>query len=204
MAQRLHYHPLSPYARKAYAAALFREERFEPIQVQLGVGALSRPEFLALSPMGKMPVLETDTGPIIESTSIIEYWEERGPRRLLPAGSERLARHYDRLGDLYLIAPMASLWWEPESDAGKAAPDIVARAWQLFARALADGRPFVAGLAFTLGDLGASIANDYLARLGLSPPEVLRRHTARCFEIPAMSAALEEALPFIEKLLPRR
>ena len=55
------------------------------------------------------PLRTVPLRPVIESTSIIELWEERGPRVLLPEGKERIARHYDRLGDHYLIAPVASL-----------------------------------------------------------------------------------------------
>lgn len=199
---RLHYHPLSPYSRKAYVAGLHREECFERKIIELGTGALRRPEFLAISPFGKMPVLETAAGPIIESTSIIEHWEERGPCKLLPAGSERVARHFDRLGDLYLIDPVAALWWEAESDAGKKAADTARKVWRLFEAQLAE-RPFVAGEAFSLGDLGASIATDYFVRLGVEPPAAIRSWCERCMAVPAMKQSLEEALPFVEKLHPR-
>jgi glutathione S-transferase len=41
--------------------------------------------YLARSPFGKMPVLETDDdGVIFESTSIVEYLEVRRGRRLIP------------------------------------------------------------------------------------------------------------------------
>src|SRR5262245_47836403 len=108
---RLHYHPLSPYSRKAYVAGLHRGEPFERVVIELGVEALSTPEYLAISPFGKMPTLETATGPIIESTSIIEYWEGRAVPKLIPADAAQTARHFDRLGDLYLIAPVAKMWW---------------------------------------------------------------------------------------------
>lgn len=198
---RLHYHPLSPYSRKAYAAGLMRGERFEKAVIQLGTGALERPEFRAISPFGRMPVLETPEGPIIESTSIIEYWEEKGPRKLLPKGEERAARHFDRLGDLYLIDPVAKLWWEGESQAGRQAPETARTAWVLFDKQLA-GRSFVAGEAFSMGDLGAAIATDYFIRLGVEPPSSIRRWCERCFALSEMKLALEEALPFVQKLNP--
>ncbi|MBI2894500.1 MAG: glutathione S-transferase family protein [Deltaproteobacteria bacterium] len=198
---RLHYHPLSPYSRKAYVAGLMRGEPFERAVIELGSGALQRPEFLAISPFGKMPVLETAEGPIIESTSIIEHWEDRGPRKLLPAGRELTARHFDRVGDLYLVDPVAALWWEAEGETAKNAPQTARRAWRLFEKQLS-GRPFVAGDAFSLGDLGASIATDYFVRLGVEAPAAIRGWCERCFAVPEMKRALEEALPFVERLHP--
>jgi glutathione S-transferase len=200
--ERLHYHPLSPYSRKAYVAGLVRGEQFERAVIELGTGALERPEFLAISPFGKMPVLETAEGPIIESTSIIEHWEERGPRKLIPPGHERVVRHFDRIGDLYLVDPVSVLWWEPESAPAKKAPDTARRAWRLFENRLA-GRAFVAGDTFSLGDLGASIATDYFVRLGVEPSAAIRGWCERCMAVPEMKRALEEALPYVERLHPR-
>jgi Glutathione S-transferase len=41
------------------------------------------PEFLARSPMGKVPVLETEEGFLTETTAIFEYLDERHPERPL-------------------------------------------------------------------------------------------------------------------------
>jgi len=201
---RLHYHPLSSYSRKVATAIELRGDDVELRVIDVFGGALRSETYRALSPFGKMPVLETDDGPLIESTSIIELLEERGPRRLIPEAHARVARHFDRLGDLYLLSPGAAYWWRPDSPEGEAAPRTAERAWALFARQLDDGRPFVCGDTFTLGDLGAAIATDYLARLGLEPPTPIRAWTARCFDVPAMRDSLEEALPFVEKAMAGR
>ncbi len=160
-------------------------------------GELQSPAHLALSPFGKMPVLVTDDGPMIESTSIIEWLEERGPRMLIPPGQERIVRHFDRLADLYLLAPVSALWWRPGSEEANEAPEVARKAWTLFEARL-EGRAFVAGDAISLGDLSGAIATDYLVRLGLEPPATLRAWMTRCFEIPAMKQSLDEAMPFIE------
>ena len=200
---RLHYHPLSPYSRKASVAVAMHGAPVELKVIELGSGGLRRPEFLALSPFGKMPVLETDGGPVVESTSIIDLLEETYGRVLLPVGSERVARHFDRLGDLYLTDPVAALWWEPETPAGRGAAETAGKAWVLFEKQLA-GRAFVAGDRFTLGDLSAAISTDYLDRLGVHPPEPIRAWRDRCFAIPAMAQSLAEALPFVERTLAGR
>jgi glutathione S-transferase len=204
--ERLHYHPLSPFSRKAFVAALMRDEACEFVQVPIGTGALTRPEFLALSPFGKMPVLETNlpgVGNVIESTSIIEFWEERGPRMLLPPGRERIARYFDRIGDLYIVAPVAALWWEPTSEAGQSAEATGRIAWRLLGDALADGRPFLAGDAFSLADLAAAIGTDYFARLDVAPPDDIGSWCDRCFAVAAMRQALGDAMPYITRLHPR-
>lgn len=201
---RLHYHPLSPHSRKAEAVVRLRDDDVELRVVDVFSGELRSPAFRALSSFGTMPVLETDEGTNIESTSIIDLLEERGPRRLFPKGSERLARHFDRIGDLYLIDPMAVLWRWPEFDEAKAAPDVVARTWAIFTVQLEDGRPFVCGEAFSLSDLGVAIATDYLVRLGIEPPAGVRAWMKRCFELSAMRRSLDDALPFVEESLARR
>lgn len=200
---KLHYHPLSPYSRKALVAVLMRGEAIELCEIAIGQGGLRQPEFLALSPFGKMPMLQTEDGPIIESTSIIEYLEERGPALLLPTGAERTARHFDRLGDHYLMAPMAELFWQTESELVKLAPQWLPAAWQLFETRLA-GRDFVCGKAFSLGDLSAAIATDYLQRLGWQPPAAIDGWRQRCFAVPAMAQSLDMALPYVRRILGER
>ncbi|MBI2388238.1 MAG: glutathione S-transferase family protein [Deltaproteobacteria bacterium] len=202
---RLHHHPMSPYGRKVWTAMVHRGDSFDSAEIELGVGALQAPEFKAISPFGKMPVLETEDGPIIESTSIIEWLEARGPRVLLPEDRRGAwaARHFDRLADLYLVAPMSTLWWEPKSEAAKETASVAATAWQIFARQL-EVRPFVAGDRFTLGDLAAAIATDYLERLGVPPPPPIAEWKARCFAVPAMAATLDAALRYVEPTLARR
>jgi glutathione S-transferase len=200
---RLYHHPLSPYSRKTVSAILFRRD---PVQLQLldvMAGALATPEFRAISPFGKMPVLVTDEGPLIESTSIVELLEERGPRVLLPDEHAREARHWDRLGDLYLIDPMSVAWFKPDTPEAEVALVTAHHAWELLDRRL-EGRAFVCGTTFTLGDLGPSIATDYLIRLGETPSPRIVEWCARCFDHPAMAGPLLDAMPMIEASLARR
>lgn len=199
---RLHYHPASPYSRKAYVAALLQGD-VKCVMLDVRGGALRTDAYRALSPFGKMPVLETDDGPLIESTSIVEYLEDMGIRILLPIGSERIARHFDRIGDHYLTEPQVALWFRTGTGDAERAPHTIARAWKMFADQLS-GRDFVAGSTFTLGDLGAAIATDYIEAVGIAPPPVIAAWVKRCFDIPVMARAREEAVPMNEFLLARR
>lgn len=197
---RLHFHPLSPYSRKAMVAVRHRADAVDLQEIDPFAGGLRTPEYLALSPYGKMPVLETPEGAICESTSIIEYLEEQGPAVMLPPGQQRLARHWDRLADLYLMAPMAELFWRPDTPLGRQAPAVCRKTWRLLERQLV-GRPFVCGEAFSLGDLSAAIASDYLVRLGLEPPAAVRAWLQRCLAVPAMAWTVELAEPHLQRFL---
>lgn len=201
---RLHYHPLSTYSRKALLGIRLRDDAVELRELNPFAGDLKRADYVAMSPFGKMPVLETDEGPLFESTSILEYLEERGPRRLLPPGVERLARHHDRLGDLYLLTPIGKYFWD-KSEAIRATTEAtMAIAWQLWARALADGRPYVCGNEITLGDLGAAIAAHYAVTEGLSLPDDITAYVARLEQHPAFAESRAAAQPFVEATRARR
>jgi glutathione S-transferase len=194
---RLHYHPLSPYSRKVVIAIQHRGDAIEMTQIQLGSGALKRPEYLAMSPFGKMPTLETPEGPLFESTSIIELLEDQGPRKLLPEARQREARHWDRISDHYLLPPYATLFWEAGTAQADAARQTVKTAYEVLGARL-ETSPFLAGDTFTLGDIGAAIAVDGLAHEGVSVPNRLRAWLDRCHAIEAMRASREAAMPFIE------
>ena len=200
---RLHYHPLSPYSRKVVIAIQHRGDAIEMTQIQLGGGALKRPEYLAMSPFGKMPALETPDGPLFESTSIIELLEERGPRKLLPENHQREARHWDRIADHYLVAPYATLFWEAGTPQAETARQTVKTAYDVLAQRLASS-PFLACDTFTLGDIGAALVVDGLSHEGVSVPSKLKPWLERCFSIEAMRSSREAALPFVESTRPMR
>lgn len=200
----LHYHPLSSYSRKVRTGMLHRGDEHEVRVVDLLKGASRRPEFIAMSPFGKVPVLEVEDGSLFyESTSILEWLEERGPRVLLPEGEERTARHFDRLGDLYVMSPMSTYWWRQHTDEGRAAPDVIRKGWALFEKQL-EGRDFVCKSGFSLGDLSCAIGTDYMEKLGTELPSGIRAYRDRCFAVPAVAQSLEEAKPFIEPALAMR
>jgi glutathione S-transferase len=201
---RLHYHPLSSYSRKAAIGIALRGDPVELVTISALAGELESPGYLALNPFGKMPVLETDAGPVYESTSILEYLEERGPRRLIPVGHERRARHFDRLGDLYLLNPIGKFFWNKSDEVRAAAVTATERAWAVWERALGDGGAFVCGAEITLADLGAAVAADYVLSEGLTLPEGIRRYHERLLQHPVLAASAAAAAPFVEATRPRR
>ncbi|MBV8166782.1 MAG: glutathione S-transferase family protein, partial [Alphaproteobacteria bacterium] len=83
-------HPLCPYVQRAAIALAEKAVPFERIDVDLA----NKPGwFLALSPLGKTPVLRVGGRAIFESAVILEYLEETAPRPLHPADALQRAEH---------------------------------------------------------------------------------------------------------------
>lgn len=201
---RLHHHPLSSYSRKTTIGVGLRGDDIELVEIDAIGGGLRTEAFLALNPFGKMPVLETDDGAVYESTSILEYLEARGPQRLIPAAQAHRARHFDRLGDHYLLEPIGAFFWNKSPEVREKTVTTMARAWAVWARELADGRAFVCGDEITLGDLSAAVAADYALTEGIGLPEPITPYYDRLFANPVLSASHDAAMFFVEATRARR
>jgi glutathione S-transferase len=83
-------HKLCPYVQRAVIALTEKGVAFERIDIDLA----NKPDwFLAISPLGKTPVLLVGDVPIFESAVILEYLEETQPMPLHPADPLRRAEH---------------------------------------------------------------------------------------------------------------
>ncbi|MGG6499047.1 UNVERIFIED_CONTAM: glutathione S-transferase family protein, partial [Bacteroidetes bacterium 56_B9] len=75
-------HKLCPYVQRAVIALTEKGVPFERIDIDLD----NKPDwFLAVSPLGKTPVLLVGDQPIFESAVILEYLEDTQPKPLHPA-----------------------------------------------------------------------------------------------------------------------
>src|SRR5437899_12742302 len=82
-------HKLCPYVQRAVIALTEKRVVFERIDIDL----VNKPDwFLAISPLGKTPVLQVGDVPIFESAVILEFLEEIQPKRL---HTDEHARHAD-------------------------------------------------------------------------------------------------------------
>jgi glutathione S-transferase len=119
------------------------------------------PDFLAKSPMGKVPCLETPDGFLSEALAIIEYLEETHPvPKLFPAGAYERAktREIIRYAELYLDAPARRLlghvlFGAPLSqDAHAEVRPAIERGLAALKR-VARYEPWVAGKEFSYADI---------------------------------------------------
>src|SRR3569832_94377 len=87
---RLISHKLCPYVQRAVIALTEKGVPFERVDVDLA----NKPDwFLAVSPLGRTPVLQVGDTAIFESAVILEYLEETQPKPLHPADPLRRAEH---------------------------------------------------------------------------------------------------------------
>jgi glutathione S-transferase len=83
-------HPLCPYVQRA--AIVLAEKRVAFCRRDIDLA--DKPAwFLALSPLGKVPLLRSERGVLFESTVIVEYLDETLAPRLHPADAFERARH---------------------------------------------------------------------------------------------------------------
>jgi glutathione S-transferase len=83
---KFYYGSGSPFAWRVWLALEEKGVRYEHILLSFQAGDLKKPEYLAISPHGKVPALVDDDGTALyESQAILEYLEERYPEKpLLP------------------------------------------------------------------------------------------------------------------------
>jgi glutathione S-transferase len=87
---RLISHKLCPYVQRAVITLSEKGVAFERIDIDLA----NKPDwFLAISPLGKTPVLEVGDTAIFESAVILEYLEETQAKPLHPADPLKRAEH---------------------------------------------------------------------------------------------------------------
>ena len=89
---KLYSSPFSSNARKVRLAAAMLGIPLELVDINLGQGAQRRPEFLAINPMGRVPVLADGDFVLAESAAIMAYLADTKPgNSLYPAGLKERA-----------------------------------------------------------------------------------------------------------------
>jgi glutathione S-transferase len=111
-------HKLCPYVQRAVIALTEKGTAFERIDIDLA----HKPDwFLAISPLGKTPVLQVDDVAIFESAVILEYLEETQPSPLHPADPLTRAEHraWIEFGST-VLSDIAGFYAAPDEAAFKA------------------------------------------------------------------------------------
>ena len=143
-------HTLCPYVQRAAIVLAEKNVEFDRRWVDLA----AKPSwFLALSPLGKTPVLVADGEPVFESAVICEFLDETFEPRLHPQPPMARARHrgWMEFGSAVLNG-IAAFYAAPGEDALRArGADLRTRLAQLEAAVDAQG-PYFAGRDFSMVD----------------------------------------------------
>jgi glutathione S-transferase len=209
MSLTLHYHPLSSYCWKVLIGLYENDTAFRPALLDLGDPA-ARTAFLALWPLGKMPVLQDEARgeTVPESSVILDYLDRYYPGRVkfTPQDPDLAwkVRLWDRVLDLHVHQFVQKIVGDKLRPEGCADPHGVAdaraqlgKAYDLVEAQLAVG-PWITGADFGLADCAAAPALYYADRvepLGATRPAVaayLDRLKAR----PSFARVLAEAEPY--------
>lgn len=154
---RLHGFAVSNYYNMVHLALLEKGLAFDTVKAY----ASQEPQFLAISPRGKVPVLQTEHGYLSETGAILDYLEDLGQGRpLLPAEpfARAQVRALAREIELYIELPARSCYAEAffRTPVEAAIKDKARAELQAGIAALKrHGRfaPYVAGEQFSLADL---------------------------------------------------
>lgn len=146
---RLVSHHLCPYVQRVAIALTERGVDFDRRDIDLA----RKPDwFVALSPLGKVPLLQVGDHVLFESAAILEYLEDTLPRKLHPADPIRRAEHrgWMEFGSATLNA-IAGLYGAPDAAAHAVKLEDLRSKMQRLEDALGQG-PWFAGEDFTLVD----------------------------------------------------
>jgi len=172
------------------------EKGIDIARVEVDINKLEQktPDFAAMNPLMRVPVLELDDGTLIsESIAICRYFEETHPEPPLfgmDPVDKALVEMWQRRIELNLMGPVATVFRHLHPGAavlenpqlaewGELNKPRIFEALDWLDAALAD-RPFVAGDRYTVADISALVAIDFMRPSRLRVPEscanVLRWH----------------------------
>lgn len=162
--------PYSHNCAKVHIALLEKGLAFSTPPVD---SALMRsPSFLAMNPLGKVPVLRDGDLALGESEVIVEYLEERYPEpALMPRSVDGRAqcRWLTRFHDMYLGPQLSTLFFAL-SDGRAQQPGFSVEVDRLFEyvallEARIDPKPYFLGSQFTLADGAYALSYHYIITL---------------------------------------
>lgn len=192
---RLHYHPLSTFARRVRIAILEKSVPVELVEVDMPKRAHRAPEYLAINPYGRVPTLEEDGFVLYESSAILDYLELTHPEPPLapkdPQGRTRVAMHV-KLCDLQMsrqtgviIFPKRFLpndRWDQAAMA-QAKKEIEAHL-AILDRELGD-HTWMVNDAYSLVEVAYTPFVEFLPLMEITPPAAVGRWAQRMLDRPS-------------------
>jgi len=155
---------------------------YRHVEVGGAAGGLDSPEFVAMNPQGRIPVLRDDEATVWESQTIVRYLAAKhaaGTLFALDPAERSLADRFMDWAQTTLQPDFMQLFWsfyrtpEPARNAKRidAAAARCVEHFELLDRHLADQR-FLAGDHFTMGDIPAATALYRYFEMGVPTPGV--------------------------------
>jgi glutathione S-transferase len=153
---------VSNYHNKVLIALL---EKGVPYEEDCNIKPSQKPEYLALSPMGKVPFMEVGGTRLIESEVILEYLEDAYPQKpLLPKDPLARAKVRELVTVIELHLELVARRLYPAAFFGGTSSDSTRQSVEKdlakgvrTLKALAQFSPFIAGAEFTLADCAAAV-----------------------------------------------
>lgn len=190
---RLYSHSLSGHSHRVHLFLTLLELPFDMVEVDLRAGAQKRPEFLALNPLGQIPVIIDGDTVLTDSNAILIYLAKRhGGASWLPEdalGAAAVQRWLTlAAGPVYAgpcSARLVTVFGAPLDLA--AAQGVAVRLFQQIEAEFATaGKPYAAGQAPTIADVAAYayIAHAPEGGVSLEPYPLLRAWLRRVEALP--------------------
>jgi glutathione S-transferase len=170
MALTVYGSPLSPFVARVALAATAKGMKYS---LEMPKDGIKTPDFLAMNPFGKIPVLKDGKTVLYESAVIVEYLEAKGKtKRLVPKGAKAAAsvRLIAAVAGEYVQAAGLKLFrhWRSKSTDDKALEDAkaeLAKYLDVFEKVIDKGK-YAAGSKFSLADVYAIPALFFAVHAG--------------------------------------
>lgn len=164
-----YYAKPSLFSRPVWITLLEKGLDFQPIYVKLGNQEQFTPEFRALNPFSRIPVIVDRGFRVMESQAILDYLDTKYPcPRLLPSSAEVLAivRMVQMVSINELVPAIGELLMQPTEKRAYAKNRAIA-ALKLFEELLGNA-PYFGGNQLSLGDIVAGSLVPLMGDLGIS------------------------------------
>lgn len=212
---KLYYSPLSTYSQKVLIALYEKGIPFTPEFVNLS-DPQARAAYERINATGKVPFLQaTVDWQVPESTSIIEYLEDRFPHTpsLIPkAGGEaaRLVRFIDRMADLYYNDAVTELLFQQlgfrakDDERAARARKHIAMTYAHWDRRLA-AQPWLCGADFSMADCAAIPPMHYAQMVApFAAHANVLAYWQRALERPSYMRVRAEFEPILQRMMAER
>jgi glutathione S-transferase len=188
---------------RAFRALWIAEEvgvPYEHLPIEIGDTGAKTPEFLAINPNGRLPVIVDGDFVLFESLAITMYLAKKhSPGKLYPATLEGEAKTWQWTSwALNEVDRGVNIWSlhtvrlpEAERDAAKReeALKVIAKPFKILDAAVSK-QPYLIGNEFTVADLNVAAVISRAIEMDLSAVPHLKAWLERCLARPAAQAAL--------------